>query len=79
MLVKDFLLVANDSSYIHVEKDEYEYTFHGFFNKQWELKKCVGSIKATKISEEEKDNVLNKEIKSISSGHKTPYFDIYTK
>ena len=48
MLVKDFLLVANDSSYIHVEKDEYEYTFHGFFNKQWELKKCVGSIKANK-------------------------------
>lgn len=79
MLVKDFLSVATDSSDIYVGKDKYEYTFHGLFCNRWELKKYTGSIRTVKISEEEANSVLNKEIKSISSGHKAPYFVVHTK
>lgn len=79
MLVKDFLAVATNSSDIHIGEDIYEYTFHGLFSNRWELRKYTGSIRTAKISEEEKNIILNKEIKSISSGHKASYFIIYTK
>lgn len=79
MLVKEFLAVANDISDIYIGTDKYEYTYHGLLCNHWELKKCIGSIRTEKISEEEKNNVLNKEIKSISSGHKAPYFIVHTK
>ena len=79
MLVKEFLAVANNISDIYIGTDKYEYAYHGLLCNRWELKKYIGSIRTKKISEEEKNNVLNKEIESISSGHKAPYFVIYTK
>ena len=79
MLVKDFLAVSNDSSDIQTEEGTYEYTFHGLLCNRWELRKYIGSIRTTKISEEEKNNVLNKEIASISSTNRASWFYVYIK
>ena len=84
MKVKEVLEITDSLVWIYTPKAEYSYFVRGLFGgitDNYELRRVIGLFREAKISDEEKEEVLNQEIRRISSnaGRSSGSINLYTK